>query len=200
VAAILLVTMPLKIKMGVRHILCVYLFLVILAGYSAVRLWAAQGTWRWPARIALIGLLAWQVVSTSRSHPDYLAYFNELAGRHPEEVLLWGWNYDCGQDAGELGRLLQQYKVSHVALRIVSSADLPRLGFPPFQILNPYEQTPGWVAVSLGPLRTGDVFPSSRTVFPSSPNPDVFAASNWPGTGNAPQKPPGIPVVQLGQS
>jgi hypothetical protein len=173
VTAILLVTLPLKINMGVRHILCVYPFLAILAGYSAVRLWTAQRIWRWPARIALILLLAWQVVSTSRSHPDYLSYFNEVAGRHPEEFLLWGCNYDCGQDTGELARLLQQYKVSQVTLQIFSSADFVRLGFPPFKILNSYEQTPGWVAASLSTIRTGDLH------------------LNWAGTGDAPRIPPG---------
>jgi hypothetical protein len=167
VVAILLVTMPLKINMGVRHMLCVYLLLAILAGYGAVQLWAAQGAKLWPARIALIGLLVWQVISTSRSHPDYFAYFNELAGRHPEEILLWGCDYDCGPDAAELGRLLQHYGVSQVTLRIFNSSDLPRLGFPTVRILNPYEQPTGWVAVSVSTLHTGDVHPTA----------------NWPGTG-----------------
>jgi 4-amino-4-deoxy-L-arabinose transferase-like glycosyltransferase len=176
VAAILLVTMPLKVNMGVRHILCIYVFLAILAGYGAVQLWSTEGTWRWPARIALIGILSWQVVSTSRFHPDYLAYFNELAGRHPEEFLLWGCDYDCGQDTGELARLLEQYNVSHLALRIFSSADLPRLGFPPFQILNPYEQTPGWVAVSVSTIRTGEV------------------RGTWSSTGTVRQIPPSLRV------
>jgi hypothetical protein len=167
-AAVLIVMMRVRVDRGIRHILCVYFFLAIVAGYGAARLWAAQSVWHRPARIVLIGLLAWQIASTSRSHPDYLAYFNEIAGQHPEKFLLWGCDYDCGQDTGQLARLLQEYKVSRVALRVYTSADFARLGFPPFQILNPYEQKDGWVAASVSAISTGDTHWA------------------WPGTESAP--------------
>jgi hypothetical protein len=167
-AAVLIVMTRVKVDRGIRHILCVYFFLAIIAGYGATRLWADQRVRYRSARIVLIGLIAWHIFSTSRFHPDYLAYFNEIVGRHPEEFLLWGCDYDCGQDTGRLARLLQQHKISQVALRIDTSADFERLGFPSFQILTPYEKKTGWVAASVSPIRTGDTH------------------WTWPGTASIP--------------
>jgi len=43
-------------------------------------------------------LLLWQCISSLNAHPDYIAYFNELAGRDPSRVLVTGCDLDCGQD------------------------------------------------------------------------------------------------------
>jgi hypothetical protein len=157
VLALLLITMPVKVNYGVRHILCIYIPLAMLAGYGAMQLWNQQA-WRLPARLILIGLLGWQILSSARAHPAYVAYMNELVGSHPEKVLLWGCDYDCGQDTARLGQLLQQKHVSHVSLAVFSSVDFAKLGFPSFDVLAPYQQPSGWVAASTRMILTGDAF------------------------------------------
>jgi hypothetical protein len=155
--AVLLATVPVKADHGVRNILSVYPLLAVLAGYGSMQLWRVAGRWRWPARAALAGLLAWQMVSTSRIHPDYVAYFNELAGQHPEKILLWGCDYDCGQDTARLAQLLHERNISHVAVSVFGSSDFAGLGFPSFEVLSPDQRTTGWVAASVRRIHTGDV-------------------------------------------
>jgi len=146
-----------KVNYG-RNILSVYPFLAVMAGYGGMLLWTMEKSWRWLGRIGLIVLLAWIVVSTTRIHPDYVSYFNELAGRHPEHVLLWGCDYDCGQDAARLGKVLREQNVKQLSLSLFTTSDIAKLGYPPFQVINPNEKATGWVAVSMRLLLTGDSF------------------------------------------
>jgi hypothetical protein len=155
--SVLMASTAAKVNYG-RNILSVYPFLALLAGYGAMSLWTMEKSWRWPGRIGLALLLAWLLVSTSRIHPDYVAYFNELAGPHPEKVLLWGCDYDCGQDAARLGKLLQERNITQVSLALFTTSDVAKLGYPSFQVLSPYQKTTGWVAASMRLLLTGDAF------------------------------------------
>ncbi len=71
-----LVAMGSGMNIGVRHILPVYPFLMILAGWAAWRLIQRQRRWAYVVAI----LLVWNVVSSARTFPVYLAYSNELWG------------------------------------------------------------------------------------------------------------------------
>lgn len=141
-----------------RHILCIYPFLSVVAAYGALNVWEKQGTWRLPVRVVLTVLLAWHLLVTSCVHPDYVTYFNELAGRQPQRILMWGCDYDCGQDVARLARLLSERKVEHVALSVFGNNDFGRSGLPPFEILSPDQRTKGWVAASVRIVETGDAF------------------------------------------
>src|SRR5207244_92798 len=91
-------------------------------------------------RVFVCLLLGWLVLSTTLIHPDYVAYFNVLAGSHPEKVLLWGCDYDCGQDAGRLARMLREHKIEDVSLSVFTTAELGNMGVPRFRNLAPYEK------------------------------------------------------------
>jgi tetratricopeptide (TPR) repeat protein len=71
-----LVAMGSGMNIGVRHILPVYPFLMILAAWGAWQLIQRQR--RWAYVVAL--LLLWNAVSSVRTFPVYLAYSNELWG------------------------------------------------------------------------------------------------------------------------
>jgi hypothetical protein len=71
-----LVAMGSGMNIGVRHILPVYPFLMILAGWGAWKLIQRQQRWGYVVAILLI----WNVVSSARTFPVYLAYSNELWG------------------------------------------------------------------------------------------------------------------------
>jgi hypothetical protein len=149
--AILLVTMPVKLHLGVRHILIVYPLLSIAAGFGAVALWRNTAHRGW-ARTATILLLGWLVVSSVRAHPDYFPYFNELAGGRPERILVDS-DLDWGQDLLRLAAALRSRKVDKVALCYFGTADLSRRGLPPYTDLVPFRPTTGWIAISLGKLK-----------------------------------------------
>jgi hypothetical protein len=70
------VAMASGMNIGVRHILPVYPFLMILAAWGAWKLIQRQRHWAYVVAL----LLVWNVVSSARTFPVYLAYSNELWG------------------------------------------------------------------------------------------------------------------------
>lgn len=76
-AVYFIVAMGSGMNIGVRHILPVYPFLMILAGWGGWQLIRRQRRWAYVVAI----LLLWNVVSSVRTFPVYLAYANELWGR-----------------------------------------------------------------------------------------------------------------------
>lgn len=166
--AILVVSMAVKYNAGVRHILVVFPLLAIVAGCGCAYLWNLQGKWRVWTRGMLIGLLAWQAVSTAGAQRDFIAYFNELGGKDPSRVLVAGCDLDCGQDVFRLSAALRERHVSHLNLAIWSSADMSKMDLPEFDVPAPYTPVGGWFAISLRALRFGDLF---HQTYP----PDAFA-------------------------
>lgn len=150
---LLLVCMPSRINVGVRHVLPIYPLLAIIAGLGAAGLWNLAKPARL-GRVAVAGLVAWQLVSSIGVHPDYLAYFNELAGQHPERILTDS-DLDWGQDLLRLAATLQNRGVREVSIAYSGSADLARHGLPSFRLLVPHQPTTGWIAISLHVLKTG---------------------------------------------
>ena len=151
-AGILLCAVFSRIDIGVRHVLPVYLAFSLLAAAGAVRLLALSAGRKW-AGCALAGLLAWLAWASVRSHPDYLAYCNELVGNRPENVLVDS-DLDWGQDLKRLARKLRQEHASSVAFTPfdfgLGPGDLEReFGFPPVTVSDPSSPSPGWNAVSL---------------------------------------------------
>jgi hypothetical protein len=131
----------------------------ILGGFGAYRIWNAVH-YAGPALVLL--LLTWQLAASIRVHPDYLAYFNEFAGQHPERILVDS-DLDWGQDLLRLSSILQQKHVDEVSIAYAGSTglDLKQFSLPPFKELAPHRTTTGWVAISLLRLKAGGLgFPS----------------------------------------
>jgi hypothetical protein len=152
---ILLVCMPSRINIGVRHILSIYPLLAIIAGVGACWLWERTKP-GFAGLIIILILLSWHLEASVRAHPDYLAYFNEFAGQHPENILIDS-DLDWGQDLLRLSAALQQRHVDQVSIAYAGSSklDLVNFGLPPFRVLAPHEPTTGWIAISLLQLKEG---------------------------------------------
>ncbi len=148
-AGILAVAMASHINIGIRHVLPIYIGLALLAAIAAVRLLEMADTRKWAAAAAGI-LTLWFAASSLWSHPDYLPYFNELAGSHPENIVVDS-DLDWGQDMKRLGKRLSQSGARELFM-LPFLRELPpgAFGLPPIpsqiDALNP---TPGWNAVSL---------------------------------------------------
>ncbi len=99
----LLIAMSSGMNIGVRHILPMYLFFAVLIGGVSWKLIQQNRRWAY----AVVALLVFQAVSTSRSYPAYLAYANELWGG-PAQVhnLLSDSNSDWGQQLKDVKRYL----------------------------------------------------------------------------------------------
>ena len=148
---ILLFAMTGHINLGVRHILPVYIGFSIVGAVAAERLLSLSQAKKWAGWI-LVTLLLSMAASSAAIHPDYLAYFNVLAGDEPSNVLADS-DLDWGQDLKRLSKKLKEAGAPSVAFISFAPADLAAMGFPPFQPTSPVSPLEGWNAVSLSVLK-----------------------------------------------
>ena len=103
---ILLFSLSGGINIGVRHVLPLYIGFSVVAAAGAVRLMERADKAGWAA--AALGLaLIWMAATSVLSHPDYLPYFNALAGDEPEKIAVDS-DLDWGQDINRLGQRLRE--------------------------------------------------------------------------------------------
>lgn len=142
---VLILVLPSRINIGVRHVLQLYPLLAIYVGPGLTSAWRATR----PAlgRALAVGLAAWQLAIPFVAAPDYLPWFNVLAGPHPEKVLLDS-DLDWGQDLGRLERTLAERGVKRMSIAYFGPADLCRHHLPPGRWLRPYERVTGTVVIS----------------------------------------------------
>ncbi len=158
--AILGFAMTSNINIGQRHILPIYPFFAMIAGFGAYTLWCKVRP-QPIARTVLVLLLIAYGVSTGLAHPNHLAYFNEMAKSHPENVLVDS-NLDWGQDIYRLAVRLEERNIDELWSCLHSShrrPDLVKLGLPPVDKLPPYKERSGWIAVSMTCLKLGTLEP-----------------------------------------
>jgi Dolichyl-phosphate-mannose-protein mannosyltransferase len=153
-AAVLVTAMPANLNIGLRHILPIYPMLGVCAGVGIDSLW--KGRDRRPIKRLLAGgLTGWLVLESIAAHPDYLTYFNQLAGRHPEQVLVDS-DLDWGQDLGRMVDTLRARKIEHVWITYHGTVDLSTQGLPPFTVLKPDTVVTGWIAASIYKIQLGE--------------------------------------------
>jgi hypothetical protein len=144
---LLLVCLPTKFNIGLRHILPIYPLLSMVAAFGLAEL-LRRGRARRLRYILACGLATWLVISSAGAQPDNVAYFNELAWKHPERILLDS-DLDWGQDLFRLSKALRVRGITHIAIAYNGSADLRKMNLPPYENLNPCAPTAGWVAISI---------------------------------------------------
>ena len=111
-----------NLQLGLRYVLPIYPFLFILGGQAAALVRPRAAAWC---------LLGWLAAGSLSVHPDYLAYFNELAGGPSGG---WHWlvdsNLDWGQDLGGLRDYVKREGASDVILSYFGYAPAEAAGFP----------------------------------------------------------------------
>ena len=130
-----------------RHILPIYIAFSILAAYGVIRLFESAGARKWlPGMIVL--LLGWLTLSSILSHPDYLPYFNELAGNHPEKILVDS-DLDWGQDMKRLAARLHDGGARVLTLESFYWNNMGDRRLPVIRKARPDTPLAGWNAVAL---------------------------------------------------
>ncbi|MGH7358077.1 MAG: glycosyltransferase family 39 protein, partial [Candidatus Rokuibacteriota bacterium] len=143
-----------SLDLGLRQVLPVYPFLLILAGGGI----AACLRWRRPLGTALaLAAIAWVAITSVRVAPDYLAYFNEAAGG-PAGGIRWlaDSNLDWGQALRRLPAWLERRGIQEVNLCYFGTADPDAYGLRhvPLPGCTTYARPagpprlPGYVAIS----------------------------------------------------
>lgn len=150
---IFLITMPTDINIGVRHILPVFALLSIVAGAGFVWLWNFS-TPRFRGKYPAMILLGWHLWSSAMSHPDYLAYANELAFQHPEKILSDS-DLDWGQDLYRLSVELKRRGISKIYLNYHGYVDFDNFDLPEVELLSPDQPATGWLAISVMRIQDG---------------------------------------------
>ena len=145
---VLLVGMFSTINIGVRHVLPVYIGFSLAAAVAVLKLWEAGRARKW-IWAALASLTLWFAGSSLLSHPDYLAYFNEIAGSEPENILVDS-DLDWGQDLKRLSHRLREVGATSVAFNGFDYADLEKEhGFPPIHGMDKFAPVEGWNAIGV---------------------------------------------------
>ena len=158
VAVFLGAPMAAHLNIGLRHVLPIFPFALLLAGKCATWAKIHQRGWLW---IPLAAVMLLEFVF--HAWPDYLAFFNFVVGgpRHGGEYLVDS-NLDWGQDLKGLKRWMDRHHVEHINLSYFGTADPDYYGikctylpgcpfFADHLVARP--QLPGYVAVSVTNLR-----------------------------------------------
>jgi hypothetical protein len=147
--AVLAVALVSHVDLGVRIVLTIYPFLAVLAARGVVAAWKRVGSASMLVmrRTAVVALLAATLVIPVQAWPDYLAYFNPVAGARPERVLVDS-NIDWGQDLYRLADTVRARHIDSVRVHYFGSSSLEAVGLTNARRLDLDERTTGWVAAS----------------------------------------------------
>jgi hypothetical protein len=132
-AAIMLVAMTASLNIGLRHILPIYAPFCIVTAAAVPRMKIIAGI-----------LIAWLVIGVAIAHPDYLAWFNEAAGKNPAHIAVDS-NLDWGQDILRLGRVVRERHIDHLWIVLNNNTRMEVHGIRA-EWLPPNTRVSGWVA------------------------------------------------------
>jgi hypothetical protein len=148
------------LNIGLRHVLTVYPFLVMLAALAVAVL---LETPRPRARLVLGALLIVWLFEYGRVYPSPLAFFNTLVGGPANgSQYLVDSNIDWGQDLKGLKAWMDEHDVSEISLSYFGEADPAYYGikaiylnggpsFVPYRLISD-PKVPGYVAISVSNL------------------------------------------------
>jgi hypothetical protein len=155
-AGILLVALFSNINIGIRHILPIYAGLSAIAAVGLARMFESRIAGKRAAWAGAV-LALWLAASSLWSHPDYLPYFNELAGSQPEKILVDS-DLDWGQDHKRLERRLDELGVKDVSFdRYLYDDPIWHRGFPVVHRLDKAAPSVGWNVVGVSLWKTTDL-------------------------------------------
>lgn len=146
--AMLLSVLPSSINIGVRHVLPLYAPLAMAAAAGVLAMGKTVS-----GRLTVAVLLGWLVGGTELAHPDYLPWFNEAAGAHPERILSDS-NLDWGQDYLRLARVLNERPLDRVSILFGGSLVLQKHVHPGIEggAIVAWREAPGWYVLAETPL------------------------------------------------
>lgn len=124
-----------RCQIGLRHILPVYPFIFVFSSKIAKSIYLKNKFFR----NTLILLLIWLVASSLAIFPDYLAYFNRLAGGPDNGYrYLVDSNLDWGQDLGGLKKYIEEHNIEKINLSYFGSVS-PQYYRIEYQDISPFK-------------------------------------------------------------
>jgi len=187
-AVLFLICLPTEWDIGTRYLLAVYPLFSIASGLAIRTLWQSRRS-TLASRVVTAGLLFWLAAESVYAHPDYLSYFNELAGSRPEKILV-ECDLDWGQDLYRLQQEAERVHASPLWEAYYGSSRPQAYGFD-MRRWPDDDTVAGWVGVSmhnlvfsperfawLAPYSWRQVGKSIRLYFVPAPAPAPTVAPN----------------------
>jgi 4-amino-4-deoxy-L-arabinose transferase-like glycosyltransferase len=110
-------------NLGVRYLLPIYPFLILMASFLLSKLWSEK-----PAlKLLAVGLLLWHAVSVLASAPNMISYYNDLISWKKKIYYLGDSNIDMGQDVKRLAETAQKRGWKNIKLAQFGGAVEPTL-------------------------------------------------------------------------
>jgi hypothetical protein len=124
-----------RLNIGIRHILPIYPFLIVLAAAAAWQLARRSQAWAY----VIVALVAVHCISSLRAFPDYLSYSNEAWGG-PQETYryLTDSNVDWGRGLIDDRNYLARNRITDCWIAYFGTADLDSYGIPCKVFPKPY--------------------------------------------------------------
>lgn len=145
--ALMLSVMTSHINIGVRHMMVVYPLFAIGATASAIRWLKTLPNGNKLSLYLPAGLLGFQVLIALIVYPNYLNYFNPLAGAEPGAIMSDS-DVDWGQGLIELSEFAQENQIDTLHFAYFGAADECMYELPAIKPLPKNEPVKGWVAIS----------------------------------------------------
>lgn len=134
------------INIGLRHVFVLYPLLAIAAAAFCAFLWRRYSSHA--ARGALAAVLTLQALPLWTAYPDYLSYFNVLAGKQPEKIIIDS-DLDWGQDVRRLQHRLTELRVKKFGFVYLGTVDVTAERLPGVRMMQPFKPATGWIAASV---------------------------------------------------
>jgi hypothetical protein len=156
---------------GVRHLLPLYPFLIIIVSYAAWNL----GKRHWALAVFLGALVIFHAVSSVRAFPNYIPYANELWGGPSKSYeLLTDSDVDWGQSLIAMKQYIAQHQIKNCWFAYFGSriADVSYYGIPCTILPPAYSGSIHFGMPIVPPQVSGPVFISASEISPAFSNAD----------------------------
>jgi len=110
-------------NLGVRYLLPIYPFLILMAAFLLEKLWQKKAA----GKILVIGLLLWHAASVLASTPNMISYYNDWVSWNKKIYYLGDSNVDMGQDIKRLAETARQRGWKNIKLAQFGGAVEPTL-------------------------------------------------------------------------
>lgn len=151
-----------NLNIGMRHLIPLLPFTYALVAWTTIQ-WLSSGEEKFKKMkiVFMASLLLWQAGTMIKVYPNFLSYFNELAGGPAGgSRYVVDSNLDWGQDLKRLVRYVTENNIKKIKVAYFGGGDPQYYMEERVEYFQWEKPQKGWVAVSASLLRGGQAIPA----------------------------------------